>query len=291
MNLRRPARVGVTLLALVAALACSLWLWRHYQVDPWTRDGRVRADVAEISPDVSGLVTDVMVHDNQPVTRGQVLFVIDQPRFALAVEQARAAVQAQEASLAQAVREDRRNRDLGDLVSRETTEEGASRVAQLQASAAQARATLNVARLNLSRTTVRAPVDGVAANVSLRPGDYATAGRPLLGVVDSASVHVDGYFEETKLERIHPGDLAEVKLMGEARRLTGHVQSIAPGIEDRERSPSPNLLANVNPTFSWVRLAQRIPVRITLDGPPSDLALIAGRTATVTIRPTARGVS
>jgi RND family efflux transporter MFP subunit len=282
------ARIGVTLLALAAAIVCLAWLWRHYEVDPWTRDGRVRADVAEISPDVSGLVTDVRVHDNQPVVRGQVLFVIDRPRFALAVEQAQAVVQAQQVALAQALREDRRNHALGDLVAAETTEQGAARVAQLKASLAQARVSLDTAKLNLSRTTVTAPVDGVAADVSLRPGDYAAAGRPLLGVVDGASLHVDGYFEETKLARIHLGDPAEVRLMGDRRRLNGHVQSIAPAIEDRERSQSANLLPNVNPTFSWVRLAQRIPVRIVLDGAPSDLLMIAGRTATVTVHPQRR---
>jgi multidrug resistance efflux pump len=156
-------------------------------------------------------------------------------------------------------------------------------VAELEASLAEARAALATAELNLARTTVRAPVNGTAADVQLRRGDYANVGRPLFGIVDSGSLHVDGYFEETKLENIHVGDRASIRLMGSSQVLYGRVQSISAGITDRERSASPNLLPNVNPTFSYVRLAQRIPVRIQLDSPPRDVRLIAGRTATVVI--------
>jgi multidrug resistance efflux pump len=294
-------RMAVTLVVVVAALLAARWMWIHYQLAPWTRDGRVRADVAQVSPDVTGFVTEVDVVDNAPVRRGQPLFAIDRPRFQLALEQAEAALKQAEAAvvaqatvLAQASREDVRNNKLGDLAPAETVEQGRARVAQLQASLGQLRAAVaqavaarDTARLNLARTTVYAPVDGVAANVELRPGDYLAAGRPAFGIVDAASLHVDGYFEETKLARIRIGDKATVQLMGDGRRLDGHVESIAPGIEDRERGPSGNLLPNVNPTFSWVRLAQRIPVRIRLDRPPADLRLIAGRTATVVVHPSA----
>jgi len=304
-------RMAVTLVVVIAALLAARWMWIHYQLAPWTRDGRVRADVAQVSPDVTGFVTEVDVRDNAPVRKGQLLFVVDRPRFQLALEQADAAfaqtganlrqadaaILAQTTALAQARREDVRNRKLGDLTSAEAVEQGATRVAQLQAAVAQARAAKaqaqaaqgqaiaarDTARLNLARTTVYAPVDGVAANVELRPGDYLAAGRPAFGIVDAASLHVDGYFEETKLARIHVGDRVTLQLMGDHRRLAGHVESIAPGIEDRERGPSGNLLPNINPTFSWVRLAQRIPVRIRLDQPPPDVRLIAGRTATVVV--------
>jgi RND family efflux transporter MFP subunit len=231
--------------------------------------------VIQIAPDVTGLVTEVDVADNAPVHKGQVLFVLDKPRFKLALDQAEAAVLAQTTALAQARREDARNHKLGDLASAETVEEGAAKVAQLQAAVAQAIAARNTAALNLERTTVFAPADGVAANVQLRPGDYLAAGRPALGLVDSGSLHVDGYFEETKLPLIQVGDRVSVQLVGEQRLLQGH----------RERSASGDLLANVNPTFSWVRLAQRIPVRIKLDPPPPGVRLIAGRTATVIVHP------
>jgi len=278
-------RFLVTLAVVIAAVFAARWMWTHYQVEPWTRDGRVRADVVEVSPDVAGLVTQVDVADNAPVHRGQRLFVLDQPRYTVAVEQAQAALLSQTTALSQARREDARNRKLGDLVPAETVEEGASKVGQLQAAVANAQAGLDAAKLNLARTTVYAPVDGMVANVELHPGDYLGAGRAAIGLVDLASLHVDGYFEETKLSRIHVGDRATVQLVGDPRLLQGHVVSISPGIVDRERGPSGDLLPNVNPTFSWVRLAQRIPVRIHLDQAPADATLISGRTATVIVHP------
>lgn len=337
----QAGRYLATLVIALIGLVAAHWLWIHYRVDPWTRDGRVRADVAEVAPDVSGLVTEVDVHDNMPVQRGQVLFVIDRARYQLALDQADATLQqseageqkaeaaiqqaraveqqaqadvrAQTALLAEARREDVRNQRLGALVSTEGVEQGSVKVQQLSAALAQAQAAVaaasameiqakasmagarasvvqahvarNTAQLNLQRTSVVAPVDGFAADVGLRPGDYLSAGHPAFSVLDSASLHVDGYFEETKLSHIRIGDRATIELMGDGREFTGHVESIAPGIADRERSPSGDLLANVTPTFNWVRLAQRIPVRIHIDQTPANLALIAGRTATVVLHP------
>lgn len=285
MNIPYVLRVLVTLVFVIAAVLVAAWLWRHYELEPWTRDGRVRANIVQVAPDVSGLVTEVLVRDNQHVRRGQPLFVLDRPRFALALAQAEATVQAGRVALAQAQRENRRNHGLGDLVAFEATEQGSAKVAQLDAALIQAQAARDTARLNLERTTVISPVDGIAANVALEPGDYASAGKAVLGVVNTASLRVDGYFEETKLPRIHVGDTAEIQLMGDSATLYGHVESISPGIEDRERGASATLLPNVNPTFSWVRLAQRIPVRIALDRVPQSVRLIAGRTATVTVHP------
>jgi multidrug resistance efflux pump len=306
-------RLTITLVLVALAAVAGEWLWLYYQVDPWTRDGRIRVDVADIAPDVSGLVTEVDVVDNMPIHKGQLLFVIDRPRYEFALRQAEAAfqqataglqqaeagVQVQNALLAQARRVDARNRKLGTLVPTETVEEGAAHVAQLEAAVAQAEATVSqaraelaqataardIAKLNLERTGVLARVDGVAANVHLQPGVYLTAGHAAFGVADAASLHVDGYFEETKLANIHVGDRVTMQLMGDGRHLEGHVESIAPAIEDRERTPSGDLLANVRPTFNWVRLAQRIPVRIHIDQAPPDMRLIAGRTATVVVHP------
>ena len=282
-RLKLAGRVLATLSILALALVGARRLWIHYNLEPWTRDGRVRADIAQVSPDVSGLVTEVRVKNNQGVNKDDVLFVLDRPRFELALHQAEASVAAIAVALAQARRENERNRNLKDLATTEQVEEGQSKVDQLIAQLNSARAQRDVARLNLDRTTIRAPVNGIVTNVDLRPGDYATVGRQLLALLDTDTIHIDGYFEETKLPRISVGDRALVHIMGIKATLHGSVESIAAGIEDRERSASSQALANVNPTFSWVRLAQRIPVRIKLDPTARDIRLIAGRTATVSI--------
>ncbi len=281
-------RFAVTATVVVIAVFAGAWLWIHYHEDPWTRDGRVRADVVQVSPDVAGWVTRVAVHDNQPVRKGQLLFVIDQPRYAIALRRAEAAVVSDRASLVEAQREDQRDRTLGDLVGTEARQQSETRVDQAEADLAEALANRDVARLNLDRTAVIASVDGVVTNLELRPGDYLTVGRPALALVDTGTLRVDGYFEETKLRHIHVGDRASVRIMGVPTLLYGHVQGIASGIVDRERGLGGNLLPNVEPTFNWVRLAQRIPVRVELDTVPPDIRLISGRTATVTVlEPTA----
>ncbi|RDE06416.1 HlyD family secretion protein [Sphingomonas aracearum] len=283
-------RVAVTLAVVVLAGFAAQRLWAHYEEDPWTRDGRVRADVVQVAPDVSGLVTAVLVHDNQQVAAGTPLFEVDRPRYRLAVAQAQAAMASQQVQLAQARREARRNQALGDLVAGEVQEQSLAKIAQLGAALEQARTALETARLNLARTLVRASVAGTVTNLDLRPGDYASAGHAEFAIIDKASLHIIGYFEETKLSRIHVGDPVQVRLMGESGSIAGHVQSVAGGIEDRDRGSGANLLANVNPTFSWVRLAQRIPVRIAIDRLPAGTALVVGRTATVEVLPLAAPV-
>lgn len=276
-------RVTVTLAFVVIALFGGRALWTHYQVDPWTRDGRVRADVVQVAADVSGLVTRVEAVNDQTVKAGQPLFYIDRARYVLAMRQAQANVAAQRAALNQARRELARNRALGDLVALETFEQSQSRVEQAEAALDQAQAALDVAALNLERTVVLAPADGFLSDLTLRTGDYVTAGKPVVALIDARSFRVEGYFEETKLRGLRIGMPVSVRIMGEPAPLRGRIQSIAAGIEDRERVTSANLLPNVNPTFSWVRLAQRVPVRIALDQTPRDLRMIAGRTATVAV--------
>ena len=278
---------GQILLTLIVVVVAALVLWRivnYYMFSPWTRDGRVRADVIQVAPDVGGLITRVDVVDNQPVKKGQVLFVIDQARYSLALRLAQAALQNREASLAQAKREYARNLTLGNLVASESLEESRTKVDQGEAAVADAQVQVDTAKLNLQRTTIVSPVDGYLNDRAPRVGEYATAGRAELSVVDLHSFRVDGYFEETRLHGIRIGQPVEITVMGEPRPLRGHVQSIVAAIEDRDRQQSPNLLPNVNPAFSWVRLAQRIPVRVALDEVPDDFRMIAGRTATVAVR-------
>jgi RND family efflux transporter MFP subunit len=276
-------RFAVTAAVVAVAVVGGRALWTHYQVDPWTRDGRVRADVVQVAPDVSGLVTKVEAVNDQTVKAGQPLFYVDRERYALALRQADANVAAARATLAQARRELVRNRALGDLVAAESTEQSASKVEQADAALAQAAAARDVAKLNLERTVVYAPTDGFLSDLTLRTGDYVTAGKPVLALIDSRSFRVEGYFEETKLSGLKIGMPVSVRVMGEPVALKGHIQSIAAGIEDRDRVAGANLLPNVNPTFSWVRLAQRVPVRVALDQTPADLRMIAGRTATVAV--------
>ena len=275
----------VVLTLLVVAFACVV-VWRmtmYYMFAPWTRDGHIRADVVQIAPDVSGLIKQVEVRDNQPVTRDQVLFVIDQERFKLALRQAQATVADRKETLAQAQRESRRNKGLGNLVAREQLEESQSREMRAQAALTEAQVAVDSAQLNLDRTVVRSPVDGYVNDRAPRVNEFVTAGRPVLLIVDSSSFHIDGYFEETKLDGIHVGQSVDIRVIGDNARLRGHVESIVAGIEDRDRSSGQNLLPNINPAFSWVRLAQRIPVRIVFDDVPEDFRMIAGRTATVSI--------
>ena len=281
----RAVRISVTVLAVLVALFVARWMWIHYELEPWTRDGRVRADTVSVAPDVAGLVVAVNVHDNSPVKRGEVLFLIDPVRYRLALEQAEAAIKTDQAALDEAKREAYRNRVLGTLVSVEQADQTRTRVEQGEAALVQAIANRDTALVNLERTAVRALVPGWATNVQLRPGDYASAGRTVMALIDSDSLHIDGYFEETKLPRIHAGDAVRAYLMGHRLAIEGHVESVSGGVVDRERQPTESPLANVNPTFQWVRLAQRIPVRIHIDRVPADTRLIAGLTTTVIVTP------
>jgi len=282
-RLRQAIQLLVTLAILYAAFLAARQLWTRFQDDPWTRDGRVRADIVQVTPDVTGLVTQVFVTHDQTIKRGAPLFQIDRERYALALRQAQAAVAAQQASLSEARTEAARNHQLGDLVTAEVTQQGDAKVAQGQAALDQAVIARDTAALNLKRTLVLAPTDGVLSDLALRSGDYVSPGKPVLALIDSRSLRIEGYFEETKLPHVHVGQAATIHIMGEPQPLRGHVTSIAAAIEDHDRLGSANLLPSINPTFSWVRLAQRVPVRIAIDQTPAGLALVAGRTATVTL--------
>ena len=324
-------RFSLTAVVVVIAALIAIAMWRHYMYSPWTREGRLRAEVVRVAADVSGPVTGVSVQDNQQVKRGEVLFTIDEERYRNALAQARgnlaaaqaaaraagASIQAASAGAAQQsvnaaryeLQYQRRERIAGSLISEESRSDARSAaqaaragVAQAQASrqqasaaqqqalaaVEQAQAALATAELNLERTQVRAPVDGYVTNLEVRQGDYASAGAARLALIDTDSFWVYGYFEETKLSQLHVGDGAKIELMS-GQTLHGHIESIAHGITDADSPTGTDLLANVNPTYNWVRLAQRIPVRIRLDaGTVHDgIVLANGMTATVVVE--ARG--
>jgi RND family efflux transporter MFP subunit len=280
-SLRRFALTG---LVVLVALWAGSRLWDYYMNEPWTRDGHVRADVVPVAPDVSGFVTEVLVRDNQQVQRGDVLFRIDRARYEIALKQAEAVLLGKRAMLEEANADLKRYSALtpGLVVSTQRMDQVKATQGSAQAAFDQAVADLGLAKLNLERSEVRAAVNGVVTNMELRPGTYLTPGKGVLALLDSDTLRVEGYFEETKLPRIHLGDAVNVRLLGSHHPLRGRVESIAAGIEDRDRSAGATLLANVNPTFNWVRLAQRVPVRIALDRTEAS-ELVAGATATVEV--------
>ena len=332
MNRTALLRFLITAAVVVAAFFAGRALWNRAQYEPWTRDGRVRADIVHIAPDVSGLVTEIGVQDNQLVRKGDVLFRIDRARFDLALAQARAnldaavaqaraaganvtsaqaAVAARNAEYRMRSEEADRRRRIGDVISQEIRSDAMATAAsaqatlhqaqaatgqasaaqqQAEASVEQARVAVDKAQLDLDRTEVRAPVDGYVTNLEVRVGDYASAGAARMALVDSHSYYVYGYFEETKLPQLRVGDSVDVRLMAGEIVLNGRVESIARGIADRDNPTGSDLLANVNPTFNWVRLAQRVPVRIAIDPEkmPSGTVLSAGMTVTVIVKPSKR---
>ncbi len=285
MTLRHLIGFIATALIAVLAVAIGRTLWVHYMDEPWTRDGRVRAEIVNVAPDVSGAVVDLPIADNMFVKKGQVLMRIDPAHYRVAVEQAEAAVAARKAQWQMRRADAARRADMDSLVvSKENRENATSAASSAEALYREAVAALDAAKLNLSRTTVVSPVDGYVTNLSIFRGDYANAGTPKLAIVDSHSFWVYGYFEETKLPRVRIGDKTEIRLMS-GGVLQGHVESISRGIYDRDNPQSRELVADVNPTFNWVRLAQRVPVRIHIDKIPDGLVLAAGTTCTVIVSP------
>ncbi|MCG5076998.1 HlyD family secretion protein [Paraburkholderia tagetis] len=285
MTIRNIIGFIATAIIFAVAILVGRVLWVHYMDEPWTRDGRVRAEVVNIAPDVSGAVVELPVRDNQFVHKGDLLMQIDPSHYQIAVEQAQAAVAARKAELTMKQDDARRRADMDSQVVSQESRENASHTANsAQAQYQQALAALDAAKLNLDRTRVISPVDGYITNLQVFQGDYAIAGQAKLAVVDSHSFWVYGYFEETKLPHVKVGNKADIKLMS-GGTLEGHVESISRGIYDRDNPQSRELLADVNPTFNWVRLAQRVPVRIHIDKVPDGMILSAGTTCTVVVKP------
>lgn len=292
---RRPAdrsyRAGQTILRFVLTLVfvgLGVWaghaMWGIYMDTPWTRDGTVRAYVVAMAPEVAGRIVAIPVADNQYVHKGDLLLTIEPTDYAIMVQQAEAAVDQARANAENAEREAMRRQHLSDLATSEEQRESYSAAAlAAKANYRQALAKLTQARVNLGRTSIRSPVNGYVANLTTQLGDYATAGKQIISLVDADSFWVDGYFEETYLARIHVGNSAWVKLIGRSEPLQGHVESIARGIAVANAEAGPTGLAKVNPIYTWVRLAQRIPVRIHIDHMPAGTDLVAGLTATIEV--------
>jgi multidrug resistance efflux pump len=131
---------------------------------------------------------------------------------------------------------------------------------------------------------VRASVNGFITNLNLAKGTYASQGQPVMALIDSDSYRVEAYFEETKIPHVKPGATAEIHLMDGSPALQGTVMGIAMGITDQDNPNGPQLLSSINPTFTWVRLAQRIPVSLHITHVPPGVLVSAGMTCTVVIK-------
>lgn len=279
----RILRVVVTLAVVACACVFVIALWRVYMLAAWTRDARVFAQTVVVAPEVAGTVLAVPLADNGMVRKGQLLFQIDQSRFRIALDHAEAQLHVAELQLKKAREDAARRRGLTGLISAEdiSNTDIASDVAGANARDAQAEVAL--AKLNLARATIRSPVDGVVSHLRLQAGDFAQSGAAAVSLINTRSYRVTGYFEETKLSRIHVGEAASIRLMGYPQRLTGHVVSIGRGISDQNDSANTRGLPEVNPVFEWVRLAQRIPVEVAIDRVPAGVTLAAGMTCSVDI--------
>ncbi|WP_353057294.1 HlyD family secretion protein [Salinicola sp. JS01] len=283
--MRNSLRILLTLIIVAIAVAAGVWLWNYYLFTPWTRDARVRAEVITIAPDVSGWVRSLNVSDTGYVTQGDTLFEIDPSRYQAALDKAKASVANNQATLDLKRAEERRRNQLSNRsISAEDRQIAQINTRIAQANLDQAKATLDSAKLDLQRTQVVAPVSGHVLNLQLAAGNYVTRGTPVMALVQARSYYVMGYFEETKMSSIAIGDPAEIILMNGDTHLHGHVAGIGRGIADSNTNLNNQLLPQVQPTFNWVRLAQRIPVRVTFDEMPDHTLLSAGMTATIRIQ-------
>jgi multidrug resistance efflux pump len=274
-----------TLAALLLAVLISVVTWDLYVTSPWTRDGRLRVQVASVAPEISGRIVAVRITDDQFVHKGDVLYQIEPFDFEVKLRTNKAVLEQKKADQHVKELQNARRQKLSDLA---TTEEEQQ---VYEGSAIQAKAAVDAAEqqvaeaeINLRRTQVRSPVNGYVTSLLMREGDYAHEGATNVSVVDTDSFWVDGYFEETKLARLCIGDRAEAKLMGYAKPIRGHLTTVTRGISVSDAAPGTQGLPNVDATYTWVRLAQRVPVRIAIDDVPPGVPLVSGTTATVTVR-------
>ena len=280
-------RLSTLAIALVA-IVISLVTWQHYVTAPWTRNGSVRVQVANVASQVSGKIVELRVADNQFVHKGDVLYIIDPFDFQVAVNVGKALVDQRAADLEVKQAESTRRQHLSNLATTpEQQQIFAGNAVQAKAAYEAAAHQLAQAELNLKRTSIVSPVDGYVTNLLLRVGDYAVTGVSNISLIDSDSFWIDGYFEETKMAGVCVGDRAEAQLMGYAQPILGHVKTVTRGVSVSNAAAGAQGLPNIDPIYTWVRLAQRVPVRLAIDTVPAGVPLVSGMTATVTIRQTA----
>ena len=278
----------ITLGAIILAGLVLANMFQEYLFHPWTRDGHVRAQIIKITPRVGGPIVDLTVQDNQSVNKGDLLFRIDPRTYALSIEQAEAKLK--QAQATKLVKEDQARRarilhkkDKGAISEQALVRKDNDLLVAL-ANVDVADANLHAAYLDMEFTEVRAPVDGYVTNLLLRYGSQTVANQPALALVDTGSFWVHGFFKETQIRNIRSGNKAVIKLMAYPDTpLDGVVENMGWAIAQQDGAPDADLLPTINPSFDWIRLAQRIPVRIRLTRIPEEVDLRAGTTASVFI--------
>ncbi|MDN2668045.1 HlyD family secretion protein [Vibrio sp. 14N.309.X.WAT.E.F5] len=281
-------RYLITLLLFVAAGSVVYSYYQSYTSNPWTRDGQVSAYIVSITPRVTGQIIKIHVDDNSQVSKGDLLFEIDPSIYRAAYNKALATQKQALALLAKAKNEEQRAANLEKrtpgAVPVLTLNNLSNAVETSSANVQVAKANVEEAHLNLEFTKVYAPTNGYITNFNLRVGSQVVANSPVVALIDEDSFWIEGYFKETDLVGVNPQDKAFVTLMMHNNvLLKGHIKSIGFGIAKQDGSTGNDLLPNVNPNFQWIRLAQRIPIKVKLDNVPEDLQLRVGMTASIKI--------
>lgn len=287
-TIKNVIRILITLTAVIVAGLVLYEMFQDYLLHPWTRDGQVQGQIIQITPRVSGPIVTIPIVDNQFVNQGDLLFKIDPRTFAAKVEEARASLAQAKAASAEAKDQAERARamykkDQG-AISELSLIQKQNELKQAEAAVQVAQADLQTAELDLEFTEVRAPLEGYVTNLNLQIGSHTVENQPIMALVDISGYYVHGFFKETQMENIQPGDKAVVKLMSYPDKpLEGEVNSIGWGIAQQDGSTGSDLLPSINPSFDWIRLAQRIPVRVHLTSIPEGVELRLGTTATVIV--------
>ncbi|MEZ9290292.1 HlyD family secretion protein [Vibrio lentus] len=281
-------RYLITLLLFVAAGSVVYSYYQSYTSNPWTRDGQVSAYIVSITPRVTGQIIKIHVDDNSQVSKGDLLFEIDPSIYRAAYNKALATQKQALALLAKAKNEEQRAANLEKRTPGAVpvlTLNNLSNVVETSSANVQvAKANVEEAHLNLEFTKVYAPTNGYITNFNLRVGSQVVANSPVVALIDEDSFWIEGYFKETDLVGVNPQDKAFVTLMMHNNvLLKGHIKSIGFGIAKQDGSTGNDLLPNVNPNFQWIRLAQRIPIKVKLDNVPENLQLRVGMTASIKI--------
>lgn len=289
MKLLKKLSLGTLNLVLVGVVAWYAYhTYEEYFNNPWTRDGQVRGHVIQIAPRVSGMVTGIAVIDNQFVQQGDLLFEIDQEPFEIAIAQADANLQrARISSKAARIEYDRLReifkKDPGAISQKDLSRREANYLESLSKIDVSSES-LRAAKLNLEYTRIFAPLDGYVSNVDFQVGTQAVVNTPILALVDSNSFWVFGYFRESQIGKFSIGDSARVTLMAYPDLpLEGRVESLGWGIAPADGNQGVKLLPSIKPVFQWIRLAQRVPVRIKLEKIPEGVELRFGLTASVMV--------